>query len=693
MSETLSLLSLYGSQTGNAESISQGIHLHIAEHLPSFQPQWRALKDWEQTKLCDKASNLVVLFVVSSTGQGDPPDNALPFWRWLRARKHSPDLLSHVRYTLLGIGDTNYDTFQGFPRKLEKRLEQLGAKPFYEKLEADEATGALEDAIEPWKEGLWDALSHFTASSSSATGQHNETPVATSTSTKSDGEAAPQQTKGEEASESAPAATKRTSGKAGAPRRVIKQKLYPDLPPCHFAVEFCSAEAPPSGSVAGNAEGGQAITTCDANKPFLARLSSARCLTAPGALKTTLEVTLDVSEGNEKGTLSWVPGDAFAIQCPNPEELVAPLIDRLGLSAQQMFILKPTKDIPDAVPKHIPSPCSVEDCFSKHCDILSLPKKSFLRMLAEYTIDPAEKERLMLLCGLKGKDEYRTYVEAEKPSLLDLLQEFPSCSPPLAHLLATLPPQQPRYYSIACSPFVSPHHIRFAFNIVQWQTPSNKTKHGLCTTWLKRLCKEHLGLFADDQSDLSTKLKGLTLAQSSSSCHLPIYMRPTREFIYPEDRSKPLVMVGPGTGVAPFLGFLQHRKYLLEQASTNERFGPCWLFFGCRNELKDFIYRNELEEMKQANVLTFLSTAFSRDTEEVVYVQHRMEEHSKELYQMLAKEEGFLFICGDANNMAKGVTTAVQNIFQKEGGMSAAEAQLQQANMMKQGRIQMDVWA
>jgi methionine synthase reductase len=195
---------------------------------------------------------------------------------------------------------------------------------------------------------------------------------------------------------------------------------------------------------------------------------------------------------------------------------------------------------------------------------------------------------------------------------------------------------------MANSPLARPGRIRFAFSVIRYVTPKGVPRQGLATSWLANLALPFLSPSASLPSD---------------PILLPIFFRPTRvflplpfqladqrtqEFVYPAtSEKKAVVMVGPGTGVAPFIGFLEHRQALGQQPE-----GEWWLFFGCRHEHKDWIYREEMQTFASNGTLNKLVTAFSRDQEEVVYVQDRMRLHGSDLYRLLLRENGSLYVCG-----------------------------------------------
>jgi len=285
--------------------------------------------------------------------------------------------------------------------------------------------------------------------------------------------------------------------------------------------------------------------------------------------------------------------------------------------------------IPTAIlPFHIKTPCSVREAFLHYCDIQALPSKRFLRMMADYCSSAQDKEKLIHLCSTKGRDDYVKQIEGARLTLLELLEQFPSCQPPLAHLFDSLPPLKPRYYSIASSSLVHNQRAHFAFTVVNVPIPSTTRRwKGGCSNWLAELC--------------AAKVQFPKLPIS-----VPIFAHPTNNFVLPADPATPIIMVGPGTGVAPFIGFLEERRHIKQQ-HPSQKCGASWLFFGCRHPDYDYLYRSQLEDFEQNGTLTKLISAFSRlEESKVVYVQHRLLEYSADILDLMLNNKAHFYICG-----------------------------------------------
>ncbi|XP_006227876.1 methionine synthase reductase isoform X3 [Rattus norvegicus] len=426
---------------------------------------------------------------------------------------------------------------------------------------------------------------------------------------------------------------------------------------------------------------------------FQVPISKAVELTTNDAIKTTLLLELDIS----KVEFSHQPGDSFNVICPNSGSEVEDLLQRLQLADKQAHrvILKikmDTKKKGASLPQHVPEGSSLQFIFTWCLEIRAVPKKAFLRALSDYTSDATEKRRLQELCSKQGAADYNRFIRDASVCLLDLLLTFPSCQPPLNLLLEHLPKLQPRPYSCASSSLLHPDKLHFVFNIVE--LPSNTTaaslRKGVCTGWLATL----VAPFLQPNTEVLTADHSDALAPE-----ILISPRATNSFHLPDDLSAPIIMVGPGTGVAPFVGFLQHREKLQEQ-HPDGNFGAMWLFFGCRHKDRDYLFREELRHFLKTGVLTHLKVSFSRDAapeeeEEAPakYVQDNLQHHSQQVARTLLQENGYIYVCGDAKNMAKDVHDALVEIISKEAGVDKLEAMKTLATLKQEKRYLQDIWS
>jgi len=375
------------------------------------------------------------------------------------------------------------------------------------------------------------------------------------------------------------------------------------------------------------------------DNPFLARATEARMLNKEGSSKETRHFVIDLTGSD----LTYASGDSLGIYPTNRAEDVVELIAALGATGSEPVMLPKATE-----------PISLKDALTSKL-ALSGPTLKFLTLLGSKVTDQKEKAELDALLLAEAKPQAMAYLEERH--FVDLLQSFPSAKLTPQEFVDNLRRLMPRLYSIASSPLFSPRHIHLTVAIVRYTT-NNRKRFGVCSTFL-----------ADRVSLAETPI--------------PVFVT-NSHFKLPEDRSKDVIMIGPGTGVAPFRAFTQ-------ELAAKPGSGRAWLFFGDQHSKTDFLYEEEWAQYLKSGVLTRLDTAFSRDQEKKVYVQDRMREASKELWQWLSKG-AHLYVCGDAKRMAKDVDQALHEIVSKEGGLTPEEAIVFVKELKKDRRYQRDVY-
>lgn len=363
-------------------------------------------------------------------------------------------------------------------------------------------------------------------------------------------------------------------------------------------------------------------------QPHHARLSLNRRLNADGAAKDTRQLALTL----EGSGMTYEAGDALGVWPRNCPELVNEWLELTGLNAEQPVLGLKATDVP------------LRQALAEQFEI-ARPGADTLAFIAER--NGSNDLKTLLTEPFKG--ELKDWLWGRQ--LADVLREFPvACS--ADEWLDHLKPLQPRLYSIASSAKVHPDEVHLTVSAVRYGT-----RKGVSSTFL---------------------------ADRAGECEVPIFLQPTRHFRPPLDGDVPMIMIGPGTGVAPFRAFLQERR-------TRGDRGRNWLFFGEQHQATDFYYRDELQGMQQDGLLTRLSLAFSRDQAEKIYVQQRIQEQGAELWRWL-EEGAHLYLCGDASRMARDVDQALRRVISEQGGMSLEKAAEQLRCLTEQKRYVRDVY-
>jgi sulfite reductase (NADPH) flavoprotein alpha-component len=369
------------------------------------------------------------------------------------------------------------------------------------------------------------------------------------------------------------------------------------------------------------------------DRPALAILVDAHPLNRAGSGKDVRHVVLDLSATD----LTYEAGDSLGVFARKNPQLVQAVLDRVGATGEEMVAFDG-----EALP--------LRQVLLSKVDI-ARPRDDCMLFLAERAFDGEEALRLQALAAGEGPSEL---AEAD---LLDLLMAFPSVMPSLPGLLKSLDRLQPRLYSIASSSKAHPREVHLTVSAVRWDS-NERTRTGIGSCYLADFAKP---------GDV-----------------IPVFVQKSHGFGPPADDNAPAIMVGPGTGIAPFRAFLEERE-------TRGAKGRNWLFFGDQKRSADFLYEDQIMDWQRRGLLHRLDLAFSRDQEEKVYVQHRMQESAAELWRWL-EEGGHFYVCGDAKRMAKDVEDTLLRIAMEQGGRSGDQAKAWLDGLAKAGRYQRDVY-
>jgi len=547
---------LFGSQSGNAESIAKRLVKEAKKQ--GYDATIAALEKASPAAL---AQEKCALIITSTWGEGDPPDNAVQFWEDLKAEN---DLrLSSLNYSVLALGDTNYHHFCGFGKTLDSRLEALGAKRIFERVDCnvDFEAGAAR-----WQTGIFEALKKI--------------------------------------DQSVGAPVLNSSGNGTAP-----------------LLELAPTEGKPTGYSRKN--------------PFSARLLVNRKLTAEGSEKDTRHYEISL----EGSGLTYEAGDALGIMPTNSPELVDEILKALGYDGEEE-VSNPEGD-------KMPIRLALLREYQ-----LRAPHLEFLNAMAEHD---AADQYLKELISSDVRTELDKFLWGRE--MIDFLLESPGVKFAPEEFVSLLKKLQPRLYSIASSLKAHPEQVHLTVDTVRYEIHGRK-RQGVCSNFLAE--------------------------RAGKDTAVPVFIQVSKHFRVPENGDMPIIMVGPGTGIAPFRAFLEERK------ATGAK-GGNWLFFGAQKSSCDFFYKEELEAYQRDGVLTRFDTAFSRDQDYKIYVQTRMMENAKELWNWLEQGAHF-YVCGDASRMAKDVDKALHEIVKIAGDRSEDAAGEYIQKLKSDKRYQRDVY-
>ncbi|WP_020475376.1 sulfite reductase subunit alpha [Zavarzinella formosa] len=389
-----------------------------------------------------------------------------------------------------------------------------------------------------------------------------------------------------------------------------------------------------NGAVAKPSTNGHAAALHDRKNPFHAPLLQCKPLNQPGSEKDVRLVAFSL-----KGSgLTYEVGDALGLLPENDPELVEAVLRAMGARGDEL------------VPAAGGLMVHAYDALAKHF-VITKVSDQLAALLASHASDSSEAGTLKTLVN----DDVEG-IPAEW-DVLDLLGQFPSARAPIAEMIAALSPLQPRLYSISSSLKAHPDEVHLTVGVVRY-TQGGRLRKGVASNFLTET--------------LRTRQKA------------GVFVHVSPGFRLPADGKTPVIMVGPGTGIAPFRAFLEER-------SATGATGKNWLFFGDQRREFDFLYQEEMAQYQKSGVLTRLDTAFSRDQKEKVYVQHRMTENAAEIWSWL-QEGAHFYVCGDARRMALDVDHALHAIVAEQGKMSPEVASEFIKSLSKSKRYQRDVY-
>ncbi|XP_024524113.1 NADPH-dependent diflavin oxidoreductase 1 [Selaginella moellendorffii] len=618
------ILVLYASQTGNAEDVAERIGREAARR--AYLPQVMSMDRYDPRQL---ASENAVIFVASTTGQGDKPDTMKRFWKFLLNSSLSKRWLENVNYAVFGLGDSGYQKFNFVALKLDRRLADLGAKSIvYRGLGDDQHRSGYEGALDPWLTSLWSAVRGIYGR--------------------------------EEASEPA----NDTAWQLDPPKYKIVyhqphissvaegystdvQRKWIEHDRARTMIEVASGSFNPP--IADDKNFGRVP-----NNPVFAQVIKNMRLTDTSHEQDVRHLEFDLGGSG----LEYAPGDVLGVFPAQSEEAVSRFMERCGLDEPALVSVEPANAVEGY--QNV-APVTLRTLVEAVMDVSSAsPRRYFFEVMMHFAEAEHEKERLQYFATSEGRDDLYNYNQRERRTVTEVLEDFPSVRLPLEWLVQLVPRLRPRYFSISSSLKAHPNEIHLTMAVVQWTTPFKRKRQGLCSTWLAQL--------------------------DSKTGVVPVWV--TKGILKLPRPSVPLILVGPGTGCAPFRAFIEERAAI----AASQPVAPILFFFGCRYSAKDFLYKEQWQAfaqdrgvLSQENGGGFF-VAFSRDQPRKIYVQHRIREQSKLVYKLI-EDGAAIFVSGSADKMPADVAQAFDEIAAEMGDPRAAPKKLEAL-----GRYVVEVW-
>ncbi|XP_061672354.1 nitric oxide synthase, brain isoform X3 [Syngnathoides biaculeatus] len=638
---------LFATETGKSQDYAKTL-CEIFKH--AFDAKVMSMDDYD---VVDLEHETLVLVVTSTFGNGDPPENGEKFGAALMEMRHptsntedrksykvrfnsvssysdirksssdEPEVkvnfestgpFANVRFSVFGLGSRAYPHFCAFAHAVDTLFEELGGERILRMGEGDELCGQ-EESFRTWAKKVFKAACDvFCVGDDVNIEKANDSLISNHRSWK-------------------------------------KSK---------FRLTY-TAEAPALTD---------ALSTIHKKRVYGAKMLESQNLQSLKSNRSTIFVRLDA---NKHDKLSYYPGDHLGIFAGNHEDLVTALIDKLedAPPVNQIVKVEFLEERNTALgvisnwtnASRIP-PCTIVQAFQYFLDITTPPSPVLLQQFAALAANDKHKKRLEVLS--KGLQEYEEWKWYNTPTLVEVLEEFPSVQIPSTLLLTQLPLLQPRYYSISSSPDVHPGEIHLTVAVVSYRAKDGEgpVHHGVCSSWLNRI----------EKGDA-----------------VPCFVRSAPLFRLPKDQQAPCILVGPGTGIAPFRSFWQQRMFDLQQKGVESR--PMILVFGCRQSEMDHIYKEETVQARNKEVFKELYTAYSREPgKPKKYVQDVLREHlSERVYRCLREEGGHMYVCGDVT-MAGDVLKTVQQILKQHGNMSLEDAGFFISKLRDENRYHEDIF-
>jgi NADPH-ferrihemoprotein reductase len=649
----------YGSQTGTAEDYAARLAKEGSSRF-GLKTMTADLEDYDYENLDQFPEDKVAMFVMATYGEGEPTDNAVEFYEFISSVEVSfsekggadENALETLKYVAFGLGNNTYEHYNSMVRNLVTFFDRLGAKRIGEPGEGDDGAGTMEEDFLAWKEPMWAALSD----------------------------------------------SMNLEEREAVYEPVFEVTEKPELDAEDDTVYLGE---PNKNHLEGTSKG-----PYNAHNPYIAPIAESKEL-FNDPQRNCLHMEIDISGSN----LSYTTGDHIAIWPTNAGKEVDRFLKVLNLDDKRHSVIA-VKGLDATAKVPFPSPTTYDAAVRFHMEICAPLSRQFVGSLAQFSPNDEIKAEMQKIGS--DKDYFHSQVSKKHYNIAQFLEAYSGGTSwdniPFSIFIEGLHKIQPRYYSISSSSLVQPKKISITAVVDSVEVPgAGHIVKGVTTNYLLALKQKQHGDPHPDPHGLDYAITGPR--NKYDGIHVPVHVRHSN-FKLPSDPSKPIIMVGPGTGVAPFRGFIQERA---QMARNGENVGKTILFFGCRKQSEDFLYEKEWEVSSSQHTkhprnrtcsLTLrpqeyksalgdsleVITAFSREGSQKVYVQHRLRERAAEVNELLL-QKAYFYVCGDAANMAREVNEILGQIIAEHRGVDKKKGEEIVKSMRSANQYQEDVWS
>lgn len=620
-------LLLFGSQTGTAEDYANKLSRELHSRF-GLNTMVADFADYDFDNFGDITDDILVFFIVATYGEGEPTDNADEFHTWLT---DEADTLSTLRFTVFGLGNSTYEFYNAIGRKFDQLLEEKGGERFAEYGEGDDGTGTLDEDFLSWKDGVFDSLKNNL--------NYEEKELKYEPNVK--------------LTERDDLTVDDSHVSLGEPNKKYINSQGVDLSKGPF----------------------------DHTHPYLAKITKTKEL-FNSKDRNCVHVEFDISDSN----LKYSTGDHLAVWPSNSDENIKQFLKCFGLEDKENTIIE-LKALDSTYSIPFPSPITYGAVIRHHLEISGPISRQLFLSIAGFA--PNEETKATLTRIGNDKQEFASTITRRKFNIADALL-FASkgkawVDVPFEFIIENVQHLTPRYYSISSSSLSEKQLINITAVVEAEVESDGRAVTGVVTNLLKNIEIEQNN--TNETPVVHYDLNGPR--NKFSKFKLPVHVRRSN-FKLPKNTTTPVILIGPGTGVAPLRGFVRER---VQQVKNGVNVGKTILFYGCRNEHDDFLYKQEWSEYASVLGDKFeMFNAFSRqDPSKKVYVQDKIVENYKIVNELL-NNGATIYVCGDASRMARDVQAAIAKIVAKDRDISQESATELVKSWKVQNRYQEDVW-